>query len=57
MNYLLKAIGLLALGLTVVPPILLLAGAIAQPEMKHAMLCGCILWFGVAPSLLKGGAK
>ena len=57
MNYLLKAIGLLALGLTVVPPALLLSGAIDPPVMKHAMLCGCILWFVVAPSLLKGGGK
>jgi hypothetical protein len=52
----LKILGLIALGLTVVPPILFLMGAIALPLMKGVMLGGCVLWFATAPFFMKGGS-
>ena len=36
---------LVALGLTIVPPVLLLAGSIDEGPMKGSMIAGAILWF------------
>ena len=52
----LKILGLIALGLTLVPPMLFLMGSMALPAMKGIMLGGCILWFVTAPFFMKGGA-
>lgn len=56
MQTLLKLLGLIALGLTVVPPVLFLIGAMALPMMKWVMLLGCLLWFSTAPLFMKGSA-
>jgi hypothetical protein len=50
-------LGIIALGLTVVPPILFAAHSLAEPTMKRLMLDGCILWFVTAPAFMKGGAE
>ena len=52
----LKLVGVLALGLTIVPPVLFLMGTIALPVMQGIMLAGCVLWFATAPFFMKGGA-
>ena len=52
----LKILGLIALGLTIVPPLLFLTGSMALPVMKGVMLGGCVLWFATAPFFMKGGA-
>ena len=52
-----KILGIIALGLTVVPPILNATQNLADPTMKWLMLCGCILWFASAPAFMKGGAE
>ena len=49
-------LGVFALALTVVPPILSALELLAEPTMKGMMLGGCILWFVTAPAFMKGGA-
>ena len=56
MQTVLKTLGVIALGLTLVPPVLFLMGSLGLPAMKGAMLGGCILWFVTAPFFMKGGA-
>ncbi len=50
-------LGILALGLTVVPPILYAIQSLAEPAMKTLMLAGCVLWFATAPAFMKGGSE
>ncbi len=50
-------LGMLALALTVVPPILSAVEWLAEPAMKGMMLGGCVLWFVTAPAFMKGGAE
>ena len=52
----LKILGLIALGLTIVPPVLFLMGSMTLPVVKGVMLGGCVLWFVTAPFFMKGGA-
>ncbi len=52
-----KVLAALALGLTVVPPLLFLSQSLAEEPMKHLMLAGCVLWFAASPFALKGGAE
>ena len=52
-----KILGVLALGLTIVPPILNATDTLSDPGMKHLMLAGCVLWFATAPTFMKGGAE
>jgi len=51
----LKILGLIALCLTLGPPVLFLMGSMALPAMKGVMLGGCVLWFITAPFFMKGG--
>lgn len=55
MQIALKILGFTALALTLVPPLLFLAGSMALPAMKGVMLGGCILWFASAPFFMKAG--
>lgn len=48
-----KPIALLALAITIVPPLLFAVGALAESPMKWLMLLGTLLWFGSAPFWLK----
>ncbi len=50
-------LGMLALALTVVPPILNAMKSLDDPAMKGIMLGGCVLWFVTAPAFMKGGAE
>ena len=52
-----RILGLIALGLTIVPPILTATQHLEDSTMKWLMLCGCILWFASAPAIMKGGAS
>jgi hypothetical protein len=52
-----KILGVLALGLTVVPPILSAIQSLGDPAMKTMMLGGCVLWFVTAPVFMKGGSE
>jgi len=52
----LKVVGLIALGLTIVPPILYVTGTITLPAVKWFMAVGCLLWFATAPIFMKGGS-
>ena len=52
-----KILGVLALGLTIIPPILNATNALSDPGMKHLMLAGCLLWFATAPTIMKGSAE
>lgn len=49
MRLLLKLISALALGLTLVPALLVFAGRIGWPTYTTLMLVGTVLWFGTAP--------
>ncbi|MBE2214259.1 MAG: hypothetical protein IAE82_10345 [Opitutaceae bacterium] len=55
MNLVARLVGILALGLTLIPPALFAAGKLADAPMKTAMLAGAVLWFVAAPLWLKGG--
>lgn len=55
MNLIARVVGILALGLTVIPPALFAAGKLADAPMKTAMLAGAVLWFVAGPLWLKGG--
>ena len=52
----LKTLGVGALGLTIVPPVLFMAKALTEPTMKGLMLIACALWFATAPFFMKGGS-
>lgn len=52
-----KIIGIFALALTIVPPILNATDKLSDSTMKGAMLIACILWFASAPAFMKGGAS
>lgn len=52
-----KILGVLALGLTVVPPILYAVQSLGEPVMKALMLGGCVLWFATAPVFMKGESE
>jgi len=49
MNYLLKIISFIGLGLTIIPSILVLIGKIDLEMNKNIMIVGTILWFGSVP--------
>lgn len=52
-----KILGIVALGLTVIPPILNATASLGETTMKGLMLAGCILWFVTAPTFMKGGTE
>ncbi len=45
---------LAALGLTIIPPVLVANGAISDPLQKGLMLAGAFLWFATAPLWIRG---
>jgi hypothetical protein len=49
------ALSFLALALTIVPPVLFVAGSLGEGPMKLTMLVGAVLWFLTAPRWLHGG--
>jgi hypothetical protein len=51
-----KIFGVIALGLTIIPPILNATESLAESTMKGLMLAGCVLWFVTAPTIMKGSA-
>ncbi|MBP8303622.1 MAG: hypothetical protein KBE04_05795 [Phycisphaerae bacterium] len=57
MKTLAMILGIVALALTVVPPILFANQSMTEPTMKRLMLDGCVLWFVTAPAFMKGGAQ
>ena len=52
----LKTLGIAALALTLVPPVLFAAGAMAEATMKWTLLAAAFLWFATAPFFLQGGS-
>ena len=54
MNFLLKAISFLGLGLTVVPAFLVFVGTLAWSTHATLMLLGTVLWFITAPFWMHG---
>lgn len=57
MQAMLKSAGLLALLLTLVPPVLFATGALAEASLKAVLLGATVLWFSTAPFFLKGGGE
>jgi len=57
MKTLAMILGIVALALTVVPPILFANQSMTEPTMKRLMLDGCVLWLVTAPAFMKGGAQ
>ncbi len=53
MKILLSSIALIGLMATVLPSILVFAGAIELETHKRAMIIGMILWFASAPLFIK----
>ena len=51
MRFILQILCAVALGLTVIPPVLFCAGQVGQPLVKQLMLAGTLLWFGAAFAL------
>ncbi len=49
MNYLLKIISFLGLGLTIIPSILVLIGKMDIDLNKNIMILGAVLWFATVP--------
>ena len=49
MNYLLKVISFIGLGLTIIPSLLVLAGKIDIDLNKTLMIVGTVLWFSTVP--------
>ncbi len=49
MNYLLKIISFLGLGLTIIPSILVLTGKMDIDLNKNLMILGAVLWFATVP--------
>jgi hypothetical protein len=47
-------LGQLGLALTLVPPVLFMAGLMADGVMKGLMLAGALVWFVAAPSFMGG---
>ncbi|MGA1237415.1 MAG: hypothetical protein ACO34E_11165 [Limisphaerales bacterium] len=47
-------LGPLGLALTLVPPVLFMAGLMADGVMKGLMLAGALVWFVAAPSFMGG---
>ena len=52
-----KVLGLAALGLTIVPPLMFLFHSAGETAMKGLMIAGCVVWFVTAPVLMKGGSE
>lgn len=52
-----KLLGLVALALTIVPPVLFMTRSLAEATMKSIMLAAVVLWFASAPFGMKGGAE
>ena len=50
-----KYCALLALGATLVPPVLFAFALMSEIPMKTVMLSATLLWFAAAPFWLKGG--
>ncbi|MFM1945512.1 MAG: hypothetical protein RI897_4494 [Verrucomicrobiota bacterium] len=50
-------LGPLGLVLTVVPPLLFMAGMLGDGMMKGLMLAGALVWFVAAPSFMGGGEE
>ena len=50
-------LGIAALALTIVPPVLNALQSLGDPAMKGMMLGGCVLWFVTAPAFMKGGSE
>jgi hypothetical protein len=48
MKFILAITCIIALGLTVIPPLLFAAGHVSEPSMKSLMLAGMLLWFPAA---------
>jgi hypothetical protein len=48
---------LLALGLTVLPAVLVFAGRIDWPAYTTLMLAGTVLWFATAPFWMRAGDR
>lgn len=57
MNGILRALSVLALGLTVVPALLVFTGTIAWETHATLMLAGAVLWFGTAPLWMRKQRK
>lgn len=57
MNTIAKVVGPLALGATVIPPLLFLLKMMSEPTMKGIMLAAALAWFIFAPLWLKGGEE
>lgn len=57
MRFASKVAALLALALTIVPPVLFAVKTMPEPTMKLLMFAGCVLWFIAAPWWLKGGSE
>ena len=51
MKWALRALSALALGLTIVPALLVFAGTITWGTHATLMLAGALLWFGTAGTL------
>jgi hypothetical protein len=51
------AAGLLALGLTIGPPLATALGALAPEAVNPLMLAGTVLWFATAPLWLRGASE
>lgn len=49
----LRIIGIVGLGLTIIPSILVFVGSLSFETNKPLMLVGMVLWFLVAPGLTK----
>lgn len=52
-----RFVALLALVLTIVPPLLFALGRMEDGLMKLVMLAGAALWFAAAPRALRGGTE
>jgi hypothetical protein len=52
---LIHILSVLALALTIVPPVLFATGQLGENSMKLTMLVGAVLWFATAPRWLHGG--
>lgn len=50
-------LGPLGLALTVVPPVLFMAGMLGDGVMKGLMMAGALVWFVAAPSFMGGGEE
>jgi len=49
MKHLLQFLSWIALGATIIPALLYLAGGIGAAELKSWMLAGTLVWFGTVP--------